>query len=133
MGRYIGVFKLKSYPISIDEGTTKVIISGMNFVILRVVPSILPEIRYDGWYQNRNIFFPGLLFYVYIESPNPKNPEGPTPDYMYLGAPFLFPGLLFYFYIESPNPKNPEGPTLQALNPITWKLQPQKPNIRPQP
>ena len=25
-------------------------------------------------------FFPGLFFYVYIESPNPKNPEGPTPQ-----------------------------------------------------
>ena len=25
------------------------------------------------------IFFPGFFFYVYIESPNPKNPEGPTP------------------------------------------------------
>ena len=24
--------------------------------------------------------FPGLFFYVYIESPNPKNPEGPTPQ-----------------------------------------------------
>ena len=23
-------------------------------------------------------FFPGLFVYVYIESPNPKNPEGPT-------------------------------------------------------
>ena len=26
------------------------------------------------------IFFPGLFFYVYIESPNPKNPEGSTPQ-----------------------------------------------------
>ena len=26
------------------------------------------------------IFFPGLSFYVHIESPNPKNPEGPTPQ-----------------------------------------------------
>ena len=26
------------------------------------------------------IFFPGLFFYVYIESPNTKNPEGPTPQ-----------------------------------------------------
>ena len=26
------------------------------------------------------IFIPGLFFYVYIESPNPKNPEGPTPQ-----------------------------------------------------
>ena len=25
-------------------------------------------------------FFPGLFFYVYIESPNPRNPEGPTPQ-----------------------------------------------------
>ena len=25
-------------------------------------------------------FFPGLFSYVYIESPNPKNPEGPTPQ-----------------------------------------------------
>ena len=25
-------------------------------------------------------FFPGLYFYVYIESPNPKNPAGPTPQ-----------------------------------------------------
>ena len=25
-------------------------------------------------------FFPGLFFYVYIESSNPKNPEGPTPQ-----------------------------------------------------
>ena len=25
-------------------------------------------------------FFPGLFFYVYIESPNPKNPAGPTPQ-----------------------------------------------------
>ena len=28
--------------------------------------------------QQRTIIFPGLLFYVHIESPNPKNPEGPT-------------------------------------------------------
>ena len=26
------------------------------------------------------IFFPGLFFYVHIESPNPKHPEGPTPQ-----------------------------------------------------
>ena len=45
----------------------------------------------------------------------------------------FFPGLFFYVYIESPNPKNPEGPTPQALNPINWKPQPQKPKIRPQP
>ena len=25
-------------------------------------------------------FFPGLFFYVYIESPNLKKPEGPTPQ-----------------------------------------------------
>ena len=40
-------FKPRSYPTSIDEGTTVIIICGMIFVILRVVPSILPEIRYD--------------------------------------------------------------------------------------
>ena len=28
----------------------------------------------------RHLFFPGLFFYVYIASPNPKNPEGPTPQ-----------------------------------------------------
>ena len=31
-------------------------------------------------YAWRTIFSPGLFFYVYIESPNPKNPEGPTPQ-----------------------------------------------------
>ena len=30
--------------------------------------------------SNRHNFFPGLFFYVYIESPNPTNPEGPTPQ-----------------------------------------------------
>ena len=25
-------------------------------------------------------FFPGLFFHVYIESQNPKNPEGPSPQ-----------------------------------------------------
>ena len=45
----------------------------------------------------------------------------------------FFPGLFFYVYIEGPNPKkNPEGPTQQAPNPINWKPQPQKPNLRPQ-
>ena len=29
---------------------------------------------------NCTIFFPGLFFYVYIESPNPINPESPTPQ-----------------------------------------------------
>ena len=48
MGRYIGLFKSKSYPTSIDEGTTIVITGDMNFIILRVVPSTIPEIRYDG-------------------------------------------------------------------------------------
>ena len=51
----------------------------------------------------------------------------------YPTAPFFFPGLFFYVYIESPNSKNPEGPTPQAPNPINWKHQPQKPNIRLQP
>ena len=46
-------------------------------------------------------------------------------------APFLS-FLFFYVYVESPNPKKPEGPTPQAPNPINWKPQPQKPNIRPQ-
>ena len=45
----------------------------------------------------------------------------------------FFPGLFFYVYIENPNPKNPEGPTPQTPNPINWKPQPQKLNIRPQP
>ena len=31
-------------------------------------------------HKNAPFFFPGLFFYVYIESPNPKNPEGPTPQ-----------------------------------------------------
>ena len=52
MGRYISLFKSKSYSTSINEGTTIEIISGKNFVILRVVLSTIPEIRYDGWYQN---------------------------------------------------------------------------------
>ena len=50
MGRYIGVMRShpnQEFPASIDEGTTVVIKSGMNFVISRVVPSIIPEIRYD--------------------------------------------------------------------------------------
>ena len=55
------------------------------------------------------IFFPGLFFYVYVESPNPKNPEGPTP--------------------QAPNPINwkpqPQKPKIRP--------QPQKPKIRPQP
>ena len=46
-------FKPRSYPTGMDEGTTAVIVNGMDFfVILRVVPSILPKIRYGGWYQN---------------------------------------------------------------------------------
>ena len=31
-------------------------------------------------FPHRTIFFPGLFFYVYIERPKPKNPEGPTPQ-----------------------------------------------------
>ena len=45
----------------------------------------------------------------------------------------FFQGLFFYVYMESPSPKNPDGPTPQAPNPINWKPQLQKPNIRPQP
>ena len=46
-------------------------------------------------------------------------------------AEIFFPGLFFYVYIESPNPKkNPENPTPQSPNPINWKAQPQKPNLR---
>ena len=32
---------------------------------------------YCGWWKHH--YFPGLLLYVYIESPNPKHPEGPKP------------------------------------------------------
>ena len=60
-------FKPRSYPSGIDEGPTAVIMSGMNFfVILRVVSSILPETRYDGWYPNHicTVIFPsGILIY----------------------------------------------------------------------
>ena len=72
IGRCIGVFKQKSYPSSIDEGITIVIVSGMNFVILRVVPSILLEILYNGWYQNHicTIRFPTVFWY--IEGTTPK-------------------------------------------------------------
>ena len=39
------------------------------------------EIQYDfKTFKILHHFFPGLLFYVYIESPNPKNPEDPTPQ-----------------------------------------------------
>ena len=31
-------------------------------------------------FPGSTIFFPGLFFYVYIERPNPKNHEGPTPQ-----------------------------------------------------
>ena len=40
-------FRPRSYPTSVDEGTTVVIISGTTFVISKVVSSILPEIRHD--------------------------------------------------------------------------------------
>ena len=39
------------------------------------------EIQYDfKTFKILHHFFPGLFFYVYIESPNPKNPEDPTPQ-----------------------------------------------------
>ena len=40
--------KPRSCPISVDEGTTIVIKNGIIYVVLIVVPSIFPEIRYDG-------------------------------------------------------------------------------------
>ena len=46
--------------------------------------------------QQKQSFSPGLLFYVYIESPNPKNPEGLTPQ---------DPNPI-NFKIENPNPNN---------------------------
>ena len=50
--------------------------------------------------------FPGLFFYDYIESPNPKkNPEGPTP--------------------QAPNPTNKKTPTPKTLfKTQTLKLHP---------
>ena len=50
MGRYISPFEItRSYPTSVDEGTTVVSISCMIFsFILRVAPSILSETGYDG-------------------------------------------------------------------------------------
>ena len=41
------------------------------FVILTVVPSILPEIRYDAWHQN-HIYTDSQLVLWYIEGTTPK-------------------------------------------------------------
>ena len=52
MGQYIGPFEITgSYPTSVDEGTTVVIIRDWHeCLISRVAPSILTEIRYYGLY-----------------------------------------------------------------------------------
>ena len=53
-----------------------------------------------GTYLSRGLnvvnapFFPGLFFYIYIESPNQKNPEGPTPQAQTPST-------------DNPNPENP--------------------------
>ena len=37
--------------------------------------------HFDMYHIRKAPFFSdGLFFYVYIETPNPKNPEGPTPQ-----------------------------------------------------
>ena len=35
---------------------------------------------YDDILCMSQLFYTGLFFYAYIESPNPKNSEGPTPQ-----------------------------------------------------
>ena len=61
------LFKSKINSTSIDEGTTIVIISGMNFVIFRAVPSIFSEIRYGGWYRNVICTVRFRMVFRYIE------------------------------------------------------------------
>ena len=51
MDRYIGFgdnIKPRSYPTSIDEETTVVIISSMNFCNFKSYPFELSGIQYDG-------------------------------------------------------------------------------------
>ena len=53
-------------------------------------------------------FFPGLFFYVYMESPSPKNPDGPTPQ---------APNPINW----KPQPQNPNiRPQPQTLNHHKW-------------
>ena len=49
----------------------------------------------------RKVFFPYLFFYVYIESLNPKNPEGPTPQYPNPNSRPQPPPPYFYSYADS--------------------------------
>ena len=50
----------------------RLLVGVQMFVILRVVPSILPEIRYGGWYRNHicTVRFPTIFWY--IEGTTPK-------------------------------------------------------------
>ena len=56
----------------------------------------------------RTIFFPGLFFYVFIESPNPKNPEVPTlqaPNPINWKPQPQKPNMLLYYNTPTPNHK----------------------------
>ena len=59
-------------PPVLMRGTTVVIISGMNFCNLGVVPSKLPEIRYDGWYRNHICSVRLPTVFRYFEGTTPK-------------------------------------------------------------
>ena len=89
MGRY--TIKPRSYPTSVDERAIIAIVGGKRWILfLRVVPSILSEIRYDGWsklYQQSEIAY-GIPIYRGHNSQN-----RPIPILVY-GQQDYFPGIL---------------------------------------
>ena len=70
---YGPICKARSYPTSVNERTTVVIISGMNFCNFGVVPSKLSEIRYDGWYRNHICSVRLPTVFRYFEGTTPKS------------------------------------------------------------